>query len=87
MNPQERASNLFQLLSKQTVSEEDVQRELRELEPFCDTVYQQEKLASARNWAEIYFSPRRWERWGSQERVRGFLLQDVSNLGRTFKES
>lgn len=44
----------------------------------CASSEQRSKLKSARSWADIYFSPRKWEKWGSREAVRDFVLGDLS---------
>lgn len=44
----------------------------------CTSSEQRSKLMSAKSWANLYFSPKKWEKWGSRERVRDFALGDLS---------
>jgi hypothetical protein len=38
--------------------------------------YLREKLSNALEWAQIYFSARRWQQWGGKEKVRELLLEE-----------
>ncbi len=85
MDPQERASRLSDMISQERISHAEVLQELQALTLICETDYQREKIADARRWANIYFSPRKWRRWGSREDVRSFLLQDIYRFEMSFR--
>ena len=87
MTPDEKADRLFQRIAEDRASGQEVLRDLGELERYCTEAYQREKLRNAQSWAEIYFSPRKWQRWGSRENVRGFLLADIDNFRRAVKRT
>ena len=75
---EERLSALFDAVSKDRATEQDTLKELRDLKFGLRDSYRKEKLGAAITWAEIYFSPRKLQKWGdSRERVRDFLLDEL----------
>ena len=55
---------------------------LRQIESFREpTGYMREKLVTVRHDFEIWFSPRRWQRWGkSGSEFQGLLYASVGKL-------
>jgi len=77
-----RLYNLIDKLVKGSVSEDEVAQELHELlHTFRDSYYQ-ENIRTARVWAEIYFCPRKSERYGGPDEVRGSLLAGLTLAAR-----
>jgi hypothetical protein len=64
------------------ISEDEISQELHELlHAFGDCDYQ-EKIRTATVWAEIYFCPRKSERYGGPDEVRGSLLAGLTLAAR-----
>lgn len=74
---EQRLSVLFDRISKERATKEETLEELQALKFLVSDSYRVEKLGNAIEWAEIYFSPRKWQRWKSRETVRSFLLSDL----------
>ncbi len=73
----ETLKHLFEGVRKDDISSDRLLRSLVELKASSVDGYQREKLGNAIEWAEIYFSPRRWKPWGDRKTVKGFLLSDI----------
>lgn len=59
------------------LSQKDFDRTVDNLMFGCGNADQTRKLRSAKRWAEIFYSPRKWEKWGSHNSVRSFVYQDL----------
>lgn len=77
MDRVETLKQLFESVRKDEISSDRLLRSLIELKASSVDGYQREKLGNAIEWAEIYFSPRRWKPWRDRETVKGFLLSDI----------
>lgn len=77
MDRVETLKHLFESVRKDEISSDRLLRSLIELKASSVDGYQREKLGNAIEWAEIYFSPRRWKPWRDRETVKGFLLSDI----------
>jgi hypothetical protein len=73
----DRLDKLFHQLAEGRIGGDDAQREIRSLLNLSTHSYQREKLRGALSWSDIYFSPRKWQRWGNQQRVKDFVLADI----------
>jgi hypothetical protein len=82
---EQRLSALFDRVAKDRATEQETVKELHDLRfEVKGSSYRREKLNDAIRWAEIYFSPRKWEKWGSREKVRDNLLDELYKA-RTWK--
>lgn len=79
---QERLNQLIDQIVKGMVSGDEVERELLALLCMFDNVYYREKIRQAIDWAEIYFSPRKSNRYGGPEKVRRLLLIALTTAAR-----
>ncbi len=73
----DRLSDLFSKVSHGRTTQREVDQELSEILALVNDEYRQEKIRNAIEWSGIYFSPRRWEKWGSPDAVKSFLLSDI----------
>jgi hypothetical protein len=72
----QRLSSLFDDIAHHRAYRDEVIKELSALHGELQG-YKRGKVKRAIEWAEIYYSDRRWKKWGSQDRVRGFLLNSI----------
>jgi hypothetical protein len=77
MKTSEQLKLLFDRISKGTISAKEVAWELRENLYAFDNANYRAKITGAMEWAEIYYSPRKANRWGGPDKVCATLLQDI----------
>jgi hypothetical protein len=74
----ERLEKLFTNVSQDRVDQLEIDSELNTLLQGTDDDYTTEKLRNALEWSGIYFSPRRWQKWGDISVMKSFLLGDIN---------
>src|SRR5246127_3553006 len=87
MKPQERLTLLGTRIRKYDIGEDELLRELGNLQPAFDGVEREadyrEKIDAAVGWGKIYLNPLKSEKYsGGREQVRGFLLQDLASAAK-----
>lgn len=87
MNPQERLTLLGARIRKYDIGEDELLRELGNLQPAFDGAERQatyrEKIGAAVGWGKIYLNPLKSEKYsGGREQVRVFLLQDLASAAK-----
>jgi hypothetical protein len=87
MNPQERLTLLGARVRKYDIGEDELLRELGNLQRALDGLEREanyrEKVSAAVEWGKIYLNPLKSEKYsGGREQVRGFLLQDLASAAK-----
>jgi hypothetical protein len=87
MNPQERLTLLGTRIRKYDIGEDELLRELGNLQHAFDGVEREaayrEKVGAAVEWGKIYLNPLKSAKYsGGREQVRGFLLQDLASAAK-----
>jgi len=82
MMTKNRLYNLIDKIVRWNISEDEITQELHELLNTSGDYYYQENIRTARVWAEIYFCPRKSERYGGPDEVRGSLLAGLTLAAR-----
>lgn len=73
----DRLSQLINDVSREKKNQREIDAELNSIYQATEFDYVQEKLSSALVWSSIYFSPRRWKKWGDISVVKSFLISDI----------
>ena len=79
---EDRIDKLFGQILRESISRDEIEPELRALFHAFDDPYYQEKLQSAIDYAEVYASSRKPEKYGEPEKVRTLLLHDLTSARR-----
>jgi hypothetical protein len=87
MNPQERLTLLGTRIRKYDIGEDELLRELGNLQHAFNGVEREgnyrEKVGAAVEWGKIYLNPLKSVNYsGGREQVRGFLLQDLASAAK-----
>ena len=87
MKPQERLTLLGTRIRTHDIGEDELLRELGNLQPAFDggerEANYREKVGAAVEWGKIYLNPVKSEKYsGGREQVRGFLLQDLASAAK-----
>jgi len=77
-----RLYNLIDKIVNGSAAEDETAQELGELVHAFGDRYYQENIRTATGWAEIYFCPRKSERYGGPDEVRGSLLAGLTLAAR-----
>jgi hypothetical protein len=79
---EDRIDKLFGQILRESISRDEIEPELRALFHDFDDPYYREKLQSAIDYAEVYASSRKPEKYGEPEKVRTLLLHDLTSARR-----
>ncbi len=86
MKTHEQIEALERHIRKGTISDEEILREVHALLFAFDDADYQEKIRSAHDWANKYFSPSQSDQFGSRDMVRSRLLQELGLAGEQARE-
>ena len=79
---EDRIDKLFGQILMGSISHDKIEPELRSLFYAFDDPHYREKIQSAIDYAEVYASPRKLEKYGEPEKARTLLLHDLTSARR-----
>jgi hypothetical protein len=86
MKTHEQIETLEDRIRKDTISDEEILREVHTLLFAFDDAYYQEKIGNAHDWANKYLSTSQSDQFGGRDTVRSHLLQELGLAGEEAKE-